>query len=111
MRETIMASRTTLSGLAAAALLAAGAATAQAAPPDPVYGLVLATTWCSACHVVTPVQQQANADAPSFFWIADSRDDAALTLYLSNPHGPMPTQALSRLEIADIVAYIRSLEK
>ena len=109
MRETTMAFRTTLGGLAAAALLAAGATAAKAAAPDPVYGLVLATTWCSACHVVTPVQERANADAPSFFWIANRRDDATLTRYLSNPHGPMPTQALSRLEIADIVAYIRSL--
>ncbi|MCC2113357.1 MAG: cytochrome c, partial [Hyphomicrobiales bacterium] len=94
--------------LAAALIaMAAGLASAQNNRPDPVNGLRLATMWCSACHVVNPVQDTALADAPSFDGIANrqSWSPQRLTNFLTSPHATMPTQGLGRKQIADIVAY------
>jgi mono/diheme cytochrome c family protein len=92
------------------ALLAASA-TAAAAAGDQVRGKRIAQRWCASCHVVASDQKTANADAPSFADIAVRRSDAkALSAFLADPHPKMPDMHLSRREIEDLVAYIRSLD-
>jgi len=91
----------------AAAVLFAGAA---AAAGDAEHGGVVAGRWCAACHVVTKNQKSANADAPSFFDVAQRLDNKHIANFLVAPHPPMPNMSLTRKEIDDIVAYIRSLD-
>ena len=77
---------------------------------DPAVGLQLAERWCEACHTVKPDQQHAMTDAPTFHSIAEKYVDAGtLTAFLSAPYPRMPSMTLSRDEIADLVAYIRTL--
>jgi mono/diheme cytochrome c family protein len=87
-----------------------GIMTAQAA--DALNGERLAQRWCAACHVVTPDQRQANADAPLFEEIAKRPNfsELGLVTFLLDPHSKMPNMNLSRTEAADIVAYIRRLQ-
>jgi mono/diheme cytochrome c family protein len=88
----------------------AGAA-APASAGDAQKGGIIAQRWCESCHVVTKDQTSANADAPSFFDVAQRRTDRKkIANFLVNPHPPMPDMHLSRREIDDIVSYIRSLD-
>ena len=102
---------TTVGAIAAAALqLAAFAQPASAA--DPFNGERLAERWCSACHVVTNTQREANADAPPFEEIAkrpNFTEDGLMT-FLLNPHSKMPNMDLSRIEAGDIAAYVARLK-
>ncbi|CAJ0884996.1 hypothetical protein AMST5_03574 [freshwater sediment metagenome] len=78
---------------------------------DARQGAVIAKRWCASCHVVTKDQTSANADAPSFFDIAQRRTDKKqIANFLVDPHPPMPDMHLSRKEIDDITTYIRSLD-
>lgn len=86
------------------------------AADDPEHGAVLAKRWCSECHVVTADQVHAAADAPSFFVMTGDRARTASGLadFLLLPgttHSAMPDLHLSRVEIADIVAYVVTLSK
>jgi mono/diheme cytochrome c family protein len=95
--------------LTAVALLVA-ALPAYAA--DAEHGLALAKRWCAACHVVSPDQREANADAPPFATIARSSFNAkTLAYFLLDPHPKMPELPLSRYAADDIAAYIESLKK
>lgn len=91
------------------ALLAALSAPTLATAADVANGKKLALRWCSACHVVSPDQTRAQADVPTFENIARRYDSARLTRFLAAPYPRMPDMGLSRNEIADLVAYIRSL--
>lgn len=92
-----------------AAALAVPAASAFAG--DAARGRTIAERWCSACHVVSSEQRSASADVPSFADIASRRSDAKrLGNFLVDPHPKMPDLHLTRSEIDDIVAYIRSLD-
>lgn len=92
-----------------AAVLASPGASAFAA--DAERGETIATRWCSACHVVSSDQKSASADVPSFADIALRRTDRKkLANFLVDPHPKMPDMHLTRSEIDDIVAYIRSLD-
>ncbi len=79
---------------------------------DASEGKRLATQWCASCHLVTPDQASASADAPPFMTIARRSEEALgrLPSFLTDPHPKMPNFNLSRQEIGDIVAYIRSLK-
>jgi len=79
---------------------------------NPANGRVLAEQWCSSCHLVTPEQTHASADAPSFMPIAKRSDVELdrLASFLIDPHPKMPNFNLSRQEISDLVAYIHSLK-
>lgn len=92
----------------AMALLWPGAA--SAAEGDAARGAVLAKRWCASCHVVAADQGRAASDAPSFSALASPpRTPEALGDFLALPgttHSRMPDLALSRVEIADIVAYV-----
>jgi mono/diheme cytochrome c family protein len=95
-----------LLAVSAFTFLSAGPA---AAASDPDQGERIAQRWCAACHVVAENQKQASADVPSFFDIAKRKTNGDLTSFLTDPHPKMPDMSLSRQEIADITAYIRSL--
>jgi mono/diheme cytochrome c family protein len=78
---------------------------------DAAKGGVIAKRWCAACHVVASDQTTASADAPPFADIAARRPNAKqLAAFLIDPHPKMPNMNLTRKEIADIVAYIHSLD-
>jgi mono/diheme cytochrome c family protein len=78
---------------------------------DAARGEVIAKRWCAACHLVSPDQTRANSDAPSFASVAHKKKSSQLTAFLTDPHPKMPDMNLSRAEIADIVAYIKSLDR
>jgi mono/diheme cytochrome c family protein len=90
---------------AALALLAA-LAPAQAA--DPTRGETLAKRWCAACHLVAPDQNRATPDTPSFAAIARREDAPPLPAFLAMSHPRMPDMGLSRAEIADLAAFIKT---
>ena len=95
---------------AAAPQIALFAQPASAA--DPFNGERLAERWCSACHVVSNAQREANADAPPFEEIAkrpNFKEDGLMT-FLLNPHSKMPNMNLSRIEAGDIAAYVARLK-
>ncbi|MCP8940351.1 cytochrome c [Alsobacter sp. SYSU M60028] len=82
-------------------------------PPKPsaARGKVVAQRWCAECHVVAPEQKTAKADVPPFSAIAErGRNGSSVPLetFLMNPHPRMPDMQLTRNEVADLVAYIRS---
>lgn len=84
---------------------------ASAFAADAKHGKTIAARWCAACHVVASDQKSASADVPPFADIALRRTDPkALANFLADPHPKMPDMHLSRREIDDIVAYIRSLD-
>jgi mono/diheme cytochrome c family protein len=78
---------------------------------DASNGKRVAVRWCAACHVVTPDQRHAYADAPPFKEIANRPNfsESALVMFLLNPHAKMPNMSLTRIEANDIAAYIRTL--
>ena len=83
----------------------------SAVAADAANGERLAERWCSACHVVTSTQRQANADAPPFQEIAKrpAFSESGLTTFLLDPHAKMPNMNLARTEAADIAAYVAKL--
>lgn len=90
----------------AALILAMSAAPAPAA--DVANGEALAKRWCAACHLVSADQKRATPDAPSFRSIGRRDDAPALETFLQLSHPRMPDMALSRKEIADLTAYMRT---
>jgi mono/diheme cytochrome c family protein len=96
-------------GLAVAAVGPAPAASAA----DAENGQRLATRWCAECHVVTPDQRHASADAPPFATVAQMPGFNAerLAFFLLNPHPKMPDMNLSRRDAEDIAAFIASLRR
>jgi mono/diheme cytochrome c family protein len=90
-------------------ILLAFASSPAAAAPDAAQGETLARRWCASCHVVSSDQKRASADVPSFFDIAKRKTVGDLTSFLTDPHPKMPDMSLSRQEISDLTAYIRSL--
>jgi mono/diheme cytochrome c family protein len=93
--------------IVACILLAPGLANAAG---DARSGRQIAQRWCASCHLVVPEQTTGSPDVPSFQAIARSEDltESLLTGFLSSSHPRMPDMSLSRREIADLVAYIRS---
>lgn len=101
-----------------AVLLAADAGSAQAQSPsqadsgrgDAASGEVLAKRWCAACHLVSRNQTSGASDAPTFASLGQNPQVGPqwLALALLGPHTPMPDMSLSRREVADLAAYIKS---
>ena len=72
-------------------------------------GKVIAQRWCASCHLVSPEQNKASVDVPSFMDIAKRRSDGkSLSTFLADPHPVMPQMALTRDDVADVVRYIQS---
>jgi mono/diheme cytochrome c family protein len=90
------------------AAVAAAAVPSLAADPDE--GRRLAERWCSSCHVVSSSQTKGQDGVPSFAKIGAARelDERALTAFLSSPHPRMPDMALTRPELAALVAWIKA---
>ena len=98
-----------LFSIAVFGLALAASGSASAAVADAGQGEQIARRWCAACHVVANDQKQANADVASFAAAARHKTNAELAAFLTDPHPKMPDMSLTREEIADIVAYMRSL--
>jgi mono/diheme cytochrome c family protein len=83
----------------------------SAVASDAANGERLAEQWCSACHVVTKAQREANADAPPFEEIAKrpAFSESGLTAFLLDPHAKMPNMNLTRTDAGDIAAYVAKL--
>ncbi len=98
--------------LAAAGLLFGTLALASAASAGPDEGLSLARQWCTSCHIVAPGTGGSDA-APPFESIANNPlvTEEGLRAWLVDPHPPMPKFDLTRTEIDDIIAYIKSLKR
>ncbi|MFV0280153.1 MAG: c-type cytochrome [Rhodoblastus sp.] len=91
-------------------VLAVMGAASPAIGADVENGLKISKQWCAACHVVAPDQTSASVDVPTFGDIARRKTEKKpLAAFLAEPHGKMPNMSLTRNEIDDIVAYIRSL--
>ena len=101
MRKFCFAS---LFGLALAAAFSAPVLAA-----DVAQGEVIAKRWCATCHVVAPDQKQASVDVSTFADAARRKSDPELAAFLTDPHPKMPDLHLSRSDIANLVAYMRSL--
>ena len=103
--------RMTIASLHLVLISAAGLAGSALAQGNADTGGAIAERWCSSCHLVSPEQTSAVADVPSFMSIAQRSDSEldALEGFLADPHPPMPDMSLTRNEIRDLLAYIRSL--
>jgi len=104
------------------ALLAATAlATAAQAAGSVAHGRAKANLYCSACHKVTATQPQPpqvydreaddHVQAPPFTTIAAkyAHNEAGIRAFVHLPQYPMPSQELSPTDLADLSAYILSL--
>lgn len=74
-------------------------------------GKDVAVQLCASCHLVAEDQQSALADVPTFASIAAKHGEEIdyLAGFLADPHPPMPNFNLTRREIRDLLAYIKSL--
>jgi hypothetical protein len=108
-------SRETVFGLATGLTLLCLSMTALAqqipGTPDKVKGQALAERLCTNCHLVSPGQEHANVDVPSFREIAnrEGQTAGAITARIILPKHPMPQISLDKSELADLSAYILSL--
>ena len=81
--------------------------------PNPREGERLAKQWCASCHLVARDQQGPAPDtAPTFASIAARPQATAgsLSVIIQMPYPRMPQIALSRDEVAHIIAYILTLK-
>jgi mono/diheme cytochrome c family protein len=78
---------------------------------DPSSGKALVTRWCTSCHLVEPNQKGPTSEAPPFTEVAKLPGFSAdkLAFFLLDPHPKMPDMGLSRIEAANIAAYIETL--
>jgi mono/diheme cytochrome c family protein len=99
-----MMPRTILAALVVSALPASAQALGDAAN-----GELIARQWCGVCHATEATDTGADV-APAWRALAPMPDlEARLRALLADPAGPMRHLGLADSEIADLVAYIRSL--
>lgn len=93
----------------------AGSAGPLTPRPDPDKGRALAERACVACHIVSREAKASTvpADVPSFAAIANKPGQSmeAIAGRIVIPHPAMPAIALTREEIANVVAYIMTLKE
>jgi len=108
MREDAMRRKTLILAGAIVPLLAAPAVADM--PGSVENGRKLALEWCSNCHM-TGANRLATDVAPTFREIAEDRSADYIRGFLANPHfrGSMPPFDISRQQIEDLVAYIKTL--
>ena len=104
----------TRSALIAGAMMTLFAAAAlPAAAADAARGHQIAKSWCTSCHVIDNAGTGTRIDtAPGFPTIAADAarsDERRLSGWLSTSHPTMPDFGMARDEVADLVAYIRTL--
>ena len=83
--------------------------------PSPDQGARLASKLCVNCHLIGQESQdqgRVKVDVPSFREIAnlDGQTSERMTMLIISPNHPMPTIALSRDDIAHVVAYIETFK-
>ena len=106
----LAARRVGISLFLAGLLLVSGSADADEAR-ERADGAAVAQKLCSGCHIVAEGQRGPVADGvPPFSVIADrpGRTIGYLQGYLADPTPPMPHVPLSKREIDNVIAYIRS---
>lgn len=95
--------------------LAAVPAAASAQLADPVAGRALAQRYCANCHLIGEGQakpQGTTDSVPTFRGIANNPaiGEQRLKGFMTVPHPMMPDLNLTRREVDDIAAYIRSMK-
>ena len=90
-------------------LLAALAPPVPASAADAVAGKIVAARWCSSCHTTSATK--GGDVAPPFENLATRPgfNPEALRGFLANPHPPMKSLNLTRIEIDNLVAYLETL--
>lgn len=88
-----------------------GAVTVSTFAAEASRGEAIAKRWCAECHMVA-TGQKASTEAPPFSGIAKRPDfDAGrVALFLLDPHPKMPNMQLTRADVADVAAYIATLQ-
>lgn len=95
-------------GMLAAGLMAA-IPPALAQSPEVDAGRVLAERWCSGCHLIDAKQPEGNDGAPTFRVIGKTEwTDLKFSMAMASPHPPMPTLDLTRRELTELLAFVRS---
>jgi cytochrome c2 len=76
-------------------------------------GEQIARRWCEPCHVVAADQREVTGEAPPFASIArrPGFNAAGIATFLLDPHPKMPDMSLTRVEAADLAAYIGTLAR
>jgi len=79
---------------------------------DVAMGRFIAQKWCASCHLIGQSGRAIDA-APSFFMMANNPayTESRLRRWLFKPHAPMPDIALTKNQIEDVIAYIRSQKR
>lgn len=78
----------------------------------PSEGQKVAEKWCMSCHLTSSDKIDGSDAAPTWVSIAGDPDktDTFIRSFLTNTHGEMQGISLSRQQINDVIAYIRTLE-
>src|SRR5262245_54107451 len=101
-------SRRVIAGIGIISIALAGGARAA---DSPIRGERIAQMWCSGCHMVRGAQDDPTSDlVPSFVTVSHQRSQDQILAKLRDPHGGMPTDAMTDRDIKDIAAYIKSLD-
>ena len=95
-----------------AILLLISTLSAQSRPANVAEGEKLATEWCQTCHAIREVDQQTDT-APPWSVVANDpeKTDSYLRAFLTMPQGPMKHISLTRQQIDNIIAYLKSLRR
>ena len=103
-RSSLLIATAACLGLFAAALL-----TLPAQAADAMAGKLVAARWCSSCHTTSAVK--GGDVAPPFEQLATRPgfNPDALRGFLANPHPPMRSLDLTRIEIDNLIAYLETL--
>lgn len=104
----------TFKWMLAALLLAPGLAQAQSDPAVGV-GQALVELNCSRCHAVGPTGASPHTMAPPFRTLTerypiDALEEAFASGHITSAHPDMPDFTASPEQIADIIAYIASIQ-
>ena len=77
---------------------------------NPEAGRELVLNSCTSCHAANSATDANDAAPPLSFIARDTkRDPAWIHAWLMDPHPPAPNIMLSRQQVEDVVAYLRTL--
>lgn len=100
--------------LAIAAVLVPAATAAEALDPDAQRGLTFARTYCAMCHAIGRTGDSPLPIAPPFRTLHESYPvedlEESLAEGIVTGHPSMPEFQLDLAQIADLIAYLKTLE-